>query len=116
MKKITYNISEPMGLGNFPHVSLIIPFNPEMTKPKGLINLLALAVDKMEYELKIKYPIEQSVPLIKRLRDTIQEVKSSTNEKTLAIFVSLLAKKICYFTPSNPKKAYMPAVLILPDN
>ena len=87
-----------------------------MTEPKGLVKLLVSAADKMECELMIKYPKEQSVLLVKRLRDVIQDVKCSTDEKTLAIFVSLIAKRISYFTPSDSKKAYMPPVLVLHDN
>lgn len=105
-----------MGLDNFPHLSLIIPFSNEMTKPISLVKLLVLAADKIERELTIKYPKEQSVPLMKSLRDVIKEVKCATNEKTLAIFVSLLAKRISYFTPSDIRKAYVPPVLVLHDN
>jgi hypothetical protein len=116
MKKIIQYLGKPLGLEKFPHLSLIIPFSKEMTQPLSLIKLLVLAADKMEHELTIKYPKEQSVPLMKRLRDIIKEVKCATNEKTLAIFVSLLVKRISYFTPSDIRKAYMPPVLVLHDN
>ena len=96
-----------------PHVSLIMPFSRAMENPKELFKQLTSAVDNAEKELMIKYPKEQAIPLIKTLRDTIRDVKCSSHEKTLAIFVSLFSKKVYYFTPS--KIDCMPPVLVRND-
>ena len=111
MKKKTNDDDKPIDLENVPHISIIIPFHPEISKPEGFFKRLALEAEKAEKELMRKYSKEQACPLVKKLLDAIKEVEFNTNGKSLAIFVSEVAKKIYYFTPSN-RKEYMPPVLV----
>ena len=93
-----------------PHFSIIIPFSPVMVNSKLLFNLLKTAVDKAEREIKVKYTIEESLPLVKGLRELIKDVKDIPKEKTLAMFVSSFEQNIYYFTAT--KKLYVPPVLV----
>ncbi|MEO8820080.1 MAG: hypothetical protein ABI267_07775 [Ginsengibacter sp.] len=96
---------------NFPRVSLVIPFSPEMTKKTGLAEVLASAADKAEKNLLKKYSEEKVSPVIKKLRLLTEKVECSKDEKTLAIFVSPFAEKIYYFTPSNTRKIRLPVLV-----
>ena len=96
-----------------PHVSLIMPFSHAMENSQDLFKQLTSAVDNAEKELMIKYSQEQAILLIKKLHETIRDVKCSSNGKTLDIFVSLFSKKIYYFTPT--KINFMPPVLVRDD-
>ena len=91
-----------------PRYTLIIPFDPIMKNPKSLVYMLKSAVDKAEKEIKERYCVEQALSLIKILREAINHVKCSVNEKTLAIFVSTTTQEIYYFTPT--KMLQCPAV------
>lgn len=93
-----------------PHFSLIIPFSPVMVNSKLLFNLLKTAVDNAEREIKVLYTLEQSLPLIKGLRDLIKDVKCIPKEKTLAMFVSSFSKKTYFFTPT--KMLVMPSLVV----
>ena len=84
-----------------PRFSLIIPFSPLMNSAKNLFEILKNAGDEAEEEINIKYSREQALPLIKMLRGAISDVKCNANEKTLAIFVTGVAKDIYYFTPTE---------------
>lgn len=101
---------------NLPHVSLIIPFHPEMTKKTGLLKLLASAADKAERDLLKKHSEEIATPVIKKLRCLIENVECSKNEKTLAIFVSPFHEKVYYFTPSNRALNYLPVLVQKKNN
>lgn len=96
---------------NLPRVSLIVPFRQEMTKPPGLLKLLALATDKAEQKLLVKYSIEEIMPVMKKLRQLIKKVKCRKNEKTLAIFVSPITQKVYYFTPSHQAEIHLPVLV-----
>ncbi|MEO7044888.1 MAG: hypothetical protein ABI091_06240 [Ferruginibacter sp.] len=89
-----------------PSVSLIIRFEPAMANPRGLSMILSAAAEKAEKDLMKKYSREQVTQLINGLREIIQEIQCSPNEKTLAILVSQFAKRVYYFTPS--KNNHMP--------
>lgn len=95
---------------NIPHVSLIIPYCREMKNKTTLVHLLVSAAEKAENKLKKKYSEEEIAPVIKKLHKLIKTVKVSKNEKTLAIFVSPVAEKLYYFSPSNIKKIRLPAL------
>lgn len=95
---------------NLPRVSLIIPFRHEMTKQPGLVKLLVSAANKVEQSLMIKYSVERVIPVMKKLRHLIKDVKCRKDEKTLAIFVSPLSEKIYYFTPSKALR-YLPVLV-----
>jgi len=95
---------------DFPHISLIIPYTPGMNKQKELDKCLASATARAEKEVQEKYSKEQSALLLKKLHKVVGEVRISKDEKTLAIFVSLIAQKIYYFTPSTGARGYMPPV------
>ena len=96
---------------NLPHVSLIIPFRVEMAKQPGLLKFLAFSADIAEKDLLNKYSKEEIIPVMKKLRHLIQDVKCSKNEKTLALFVSASSEMICYFTPSIAAQRYLPVLV-----
>jgi hypothetical protein len=58
-------------------------------------------MEKTEADLLKKYSKEEAVPLIDVLREVIQDIKCSPNEKTLAIMISPFGRKIYYFTPTK---------------
>lgn len=109
-KDIPFNDTSE-SIDDFPHVSLLIPFSPAMTKQPGLGKLLASAVDKAERDLMINYSPDRTNPVIKKLRHLIQNVKISRNEQTLALFVSPSSEKIYYFTPSHAGEHFLPVLV-----
>lgn len=115
MKTYINNLPESDDRNNFPCASLVIPFDSKMKKQPGLFNLLTTAADKTEKELMVNYSKERVVPVIKKLRCLIKNMVCKVNEKSIAIFVSPLMKKVYYFTPSNPSKDYFPSVLVQHD-
>ena len=86
---------------DIPHISLIIPFEPAMAHPRSLLKILSAAAEKTETDLLKKYSKEEALPLINVLREVIQDIKCSPNEKTLAIMISQFGRKIYYFTPTK---------------
>ncbi len=88
---------------SFPRVSLIVPFNLKMKKQPWLFNLLSTEADKIEVELFKKYPEEKAIKVVKKLRKLIKHVHCKSG-KSIAIFVSPVAEKVCYFTPSQLEK------------
>ena len=86
---------------DIPHISLIIPFEPAMAHPRSLSKILSETMEKTEADLLKKYSKEEAVPLIDVLREVIQDIKCSPNEKTLAIMISPFGRKIYYFTPTK---------------
>ncbi len=93
-----------------PHVSILIPFCPDMKNKATLVKLLTSAAEKAEYKLMKKYPEEEVIPVIKKLHKLIKTVKCNKNEKTLAIFVSPVAERYYYFTPSNIQEIRLPVL------
>jgi hypothetical protein len=100
------NNEKLISMEDVPRVSLIIPFEPGMSHPQGLLKILSSAAEKAEIDLMKKYSKEQAMPLINGLREVIQDIQCSPNEKTLAILVSQFGKKVYYFTPT--KNNHMP--------
>jgi hypothetical protein len=86
---------------DIPHISLIIPFEPAMAHPRTLLKIMSAAAEKNEIDLLKKYSEEEAMPLINVLREVIQDIKCSPNEKTLAIMISPFGRKIYYFIPTK---------------
>src|SRR5450755_811284 len=79
-----------------PTVSIIMPFEDVMsTKGKLELNLKKLArlaeVERMKH-----FTADQAFPLISKLQSLIHEINYNTHKKSLAIFVSPLAKQVFY--------------------
>lgn len=95
-----------------PRISLIIPYNPKMKTQAGMFNLLSAAADKTERELLNSYPEQRVMPVIKKLRSLIKGLHCNKSEKSIGIFVSPVAEKVYFFTPSTLIKNYVPPVLV----
>ena len=101
---------------SLPRISLIVPFDPKMRNQTGLFNLLTAAADKTESELLVNYPEEKVKPVINKLRCLVKSMAGVPREKSIGIFVSPLAEKVYYFTPTSLSKNYFPPVLIRQDD
>lgn len=94
-----------------PRISLVIPYSLKMKKQPDLFNFMTAKVDKIEKEILMKCPEEKAVPLIKKLRHLIKGMKCRSDGKTVGIFVSSLAAKIYYFTPSHLEEHKLPVLV-----
>jgi hypothetical protein len=96
-----------------PRVSLVLQFNLKMQKQQELQNILSTRADEIEKELLIQYPNEKVVPVIKKLRGLVEEVRCKPG-KSVGIFVSPVAAKVYYFTPSRLED-YTTPVFVHPE-
>lgn len=87
-----------------PRVSLILPFELKMNHQKGLADLLNSSADKIEMELKLTYPEERAMPVIKKLRKLIAGIRCQPNNQSIGIFVSPLTEKVYFFTGTRTLK------------
>jgi hypothetical protein len=84
-----------------PRISLIIPFESRMNTQAGMNFMLSAAADKAEKELMKNYVESEAMPVIKKLRSLIKNVKHNTHNQSIAIFVSSLAGSVYYFKHSG---------------
>jgi len=91
-----------------PRISLIIEYELKMKDKKGLFNILKAKADEVEKELLRDYSEERVTRVIKKLRKVVNKVKCPPNGKNMGIFVSPVAEKVYYFTPSHLEKYRLP--------
>ncbi len=96
-----------------PRISLVLPYTSKMKKQPELLNFLTSQADNVEKELLMDYPEERVVPVIKELRKLIKGVRCRSDGKSVGIFVSPVAAKVFYFTPSHLETYTLP-VLVQP--
>jgi hypothetical protein len=99
------------GIEAMPCVTLIIPYAATMKNKTHLRNLLRSKADETEKELLNDYPRETVLLLINKLRKTITSVRCAVQGKSIGIFVSPLAEKVYYFTPSNLEDYKLPVLI-----
>ncbi len=92
-----------------PRFTLIITYSPSMNNRKLLSNLLETATVEAESKIKGKYSENYALPLIKKFRELIKNIRTVPKDKTLAIFVSCTTKNVYLFTPT--KVLPMPSTL-----
>lgn len=96
-KVLTTEIREVMEAVNYrPTVSLILPFDPKMGFKAEISYSLKVACDKVEKEIKDKYPGEAGMLVMKRLRALVNGLNFNTHKKSIAIYVSPLFEKVLY--------------------
>lgn len=79
-----------------PAVSIILPFNPVITRKADLEYNLMLIMHKIEQELLTLYTAEKVVPVLIKLKNVIRNISYSTHKKSIAIFVSPVIDKVYY--------------------
>lgn len=95
--KLTGEFAEVLNTPKYlPSISLIMPFDSKIGLKAELDYKLKMAADKIENQLRENYPEEKAVPVIKKLRKLVGELKYDTHKKTIAIFVSPLMEKVYY--------------------
>jgi len=82
--------------GHLPAVSLIMPFHPIMFAKKELEYQLKRNVEKIESSLMKRYPLDQAILVLEKLREAIRTLNYNTHKKSVAIFVSPLVEKVYY--------------------
>ncbi len=79
-----------------PAVSVIVPFEPKMTAKADLMHHLKIALDKVEREVREKFPGELSTIVLEKLRSIIKNLNFNTHKKSVAIYVSPVFEKVLY--------------------
>ncbi|MBS1669063.1 MAG: hypothetical protein JST58_16930 [Bacteroidetes bacterium] len=94
---VTKEIGEVMDAVHFnPELSLIIPFEPKMSKKAEMEYALKIALDKVERQLRERYSNEMGDLVIHKLRNIIKNLNYHTHKKSIAIYVSPVFEKILY--------------------
>ncbi len=101
----------PSGYKAMPRISLILPFTPKMKKYPEFFNELMCEAEKIENELLKNYSKEEVTDLINKFRTLIEGMHCPSYGKCTAIFVSPIAAKVYYFTPSHLEE-HIPGVLV----
>jgi hypothetical protein len=97
IKDLTPEIHEVLEAFHYrPAVSIIMPFEPKMSKKRELIHSLELVTDKVERELTENYRSEMSALVVQRLRAIIKSLDFNTYKKSIAIYVSPVFEKVLY--------------------
>ena len=115
MKKRTVAKATADEIEAMPRISLIIPYEVRMKNQKYLHNLLTSKAAEIEQELLNDYTAEIAADLITKLRNTIKSVHSDTHEKSIGIFVSPVAEKVYYFSPSHLEDYKAPVLVQSPN-
>jgi hypothetical protein len=81
---------------HLPCVSIIIPFDPKMTRKATLCENLTKAYAKVEDELLQNYTGEKATTVLNKLQQAIKTLSYTTHKISIAIFVSPLIEKVYY--------------------
>ena len=100
---------------DLPFISLIIPFETKMNTKRGFDRIVNTAVDKAEKELMKSYPEDKAILVLKKLQLVIKGLDHKPFNKSIAIFVSPLVKKVYYFTYSAEEMNNYKEPFIIPD-
>ena len=98
--KIPFCCQEMANYQNFPHISIIIPFNPKIKNKSHLEEVLKSYVLQTEKDLLRKYDPEMVIPLIHKLKLLIAKI-DDPGHKSIALFISKSTEKLVYFNESN---------------
>jgi len=96
---------------SMPRISLILPYELKMKKKEALFNLLAARADMVEKELLAEFPAGKVALVVKKFRKIIKTVNCPAKEKNIAIFISPVAEKVYYFSPSHLEKYRVPVLV-----
>lgn len=97
LQKITEEYAEVLAATKcLPSISLIMPFETKINLKTELTHKLKIATDKIENELLEDYQEDKAMPVLKKLRQLIEELDYNTHRKSIAIFVSPLIEKVYY--------------------
>ncbi|MDE3183974.1 MAG: hypothetical protein KGM16_11200 [Bacteroidota bacterium] len=96
---------------SIPRISLILPYEMKMKKKEALLKLLENRADMVEKELLAKFPAEKVALVLKKFRKIIKTVNCPVKEKNIAIFISPVAEKVYYFSPSYLEKYRVPVLV-----
>lgn len=89
-----------MTTDDVPFLFLLVPFEMGFNKKAELKIILNRAACKAEKELMQNYPASQVEPIAKKLHRVINEMEYKSNNKSIAIMVSVLVEKVYYFNYS----------------
>jgi hypothetical protein len=98
--KIMNHIQSTDIAGNFPSISIVIPFQPKMKTKKGFNLILWNAINLEEKELMKKCSEIEATKLIEKLHNLATNLHYKAN-KSVAIFVSSVISKVYYFKHSD---------------
>lgn len=79
-----------------PCISIVMPFESQITPKSELVSKLNNAAAAMRSELFINYPEDKWVPAMKRLEQIIKDLNYYTFKKSIAIFISPLVERVYY--------------------
>lgn len=79
-----------------PCVSLIMSFEPKMSKKHELEYLLKTHLQSIEQQLISEYPSEKAIPVLNKLHSAVKKVDYNSYKKSIAIYVSPLIERIYY--------------------
>lgn len=113
--KDTYSPENPAEPPAAPCITLIIPYESKLKNKTHLDSLLSVKADETEKELLNEYPMETVLPLLTKLRITLKKVRCAGKGKTIAVFVSPSAEKVCYFSPSHLEDFKLPSLVETSD-
>ena len=85
---------------NFPHVSIIIPFEPKMNNKSQLEEVLTGYVLQTEKDLLRKFDPEKVSFIIQRLKSMMGKI-GDPGHKSIAIFISKSCERVIYFNHSD---------------
>ena len=85
---------------NFPHISIIIPFDPKMKNKSQLDEVLKCYVLQTEKDLLKENDPEMVNHLIHKLKLLIAKI-DDPGHKSIALFISKSTEKLIYFNQSN---------------
>ena len=79
-----------------PCISVIMPFEPMMSRKAELMEHLKYAVDKVEKEVRQDYTDERAEIVMHKLRTIIRALNFNMHKKSIAICVSPVFEKVLY--------------------
>jgi len=79
-----------------PAVSIILPFNPKMSRKSEIAHSLKCALDQVTKTLWAEYPQEIATLVTNKLKTVIERLNYSTHKKSIAVYVSPVFEKVFY--------------------
>ncbi|MDR3693643.1 hypothetical protein [Mucilaginibacter sp.] len=79
-----------------PAVSIILPFDSEISLKSEMDHKLKIALEKVKRQLLSVYPDEKAYVVINKLQKLIAGLQYDMSKKSMAIFVSPLTEKVIY--------------------
>lgn len=79
-----------------PSVTLVLPFEPKMTRKDELEYLLKVSKQKAEQQLLSEYTADVAMPVIERLYSVTNKINFNSYRKSIVIHVSPTEEKVMY--------------------